>query len=143
MAHQAGFACFTFSDNACSSAAKAADWFGVDGDRLDLARWSTASGETDAPAVDGSPPDPGRNLNSYAKQLGTRSTSDDSAAAARQQSCHKYRPELDAPNAVNDIRGGCGVPPRQPGSRKVTWGPPARGSEAWDEDHSAQRWHRR
>ena len=112
ISHSGGFGAFTYGENAYASAADAGTWFCVDGTREDLAGWASASGETGAAAADASVPDAGRNLDSYAAELGIGSTLADFAAAARQQSRHSYRPELSATSAGNYIRGGYGVPLR-------------------------------
>jgi hypothetical protein len=109
VSHEGGFDAFTFSDNAYASPADPSAWFCVDGERQGLAGWVASSGETGATAADVSPPDVGRNLDSYAELLGIGTTLDDFAAAARRQSRHTYRPELSAPNAANYIREGYGV----------------------------------
>ena len=107
--HDGGFDAFAFSDNAYSSTASPDAWFCIDGDRRDLAGWAASSGETGGTVADVSPPDVGRNLDTYAQRLGIGTALGDFAAAARQQSRHTYRPELGARNAANYIREGYGV----------------------------------
>ncbi len=109
--HEGGFADVSYVDNAYSSAAAPGDWFCVDGARRSLAEWSSDSGESNATTADLDPPEPTRNLDSYAAQLGIGSTLADFAAAARLQSRHRYRPELMAVNANNYIRAGFGLDP--------------------------------
>ena len=112
MSHAGGFGAFTYAGNAYASGADSGTWFCVDGTRRSLAEWSTDSGETGATTAAVTPPDPGRNLDSYAADLGLGSTLADFADAARQQSRHNWRPELTAATANNYIREGFGVPLR-------------------------------
>jgi len=112
ISHSGGFGAFTFTDNAYASVADPGTWFCVDGTRQDLVGWGSASGETGATTADTSVPDAGRNLDSYAADLGMGATLADFATAARQQSRHTYRPELSATSAGNYIRAGYGVPLR-------------------------------
>jgi hypothetical protein len=112
ISHSGGFGAFTFTDNAYASAADAGTWFCIDSTRQDLAGWSSASGETGASAANTSVSEAGRNLDTYAAELGIGSTLADFAAAARQQSRHTYRAELSATSAGNYIRAGYDVPLR-------------------------------
>lgn len=107
--HQGELSKYAFAGNAYFSNAPAGEWFCVDGRQMDLAGWRRASGESDAEEYDGSVPDAGRNLDSYAERLGIGSTLADFAASARQLSRHKYRRELTAPSACNYIREGFGL----------------------------------
>lgn len=105
------FGAVTLSDNAYRSAAPMDQWFCVDGDRMDLAGWVAASGETGAVTAELESTDPGRNLDAYAEHLGLGATLADFAAEARTRSRHRHRPELSAPNANNWIREAYGVDP--------------------------------
>jgi len=110
--HGGGFANVTYTNNGYASAGPAARWFCVDGTRRSLAEWSLDSGETGATTAAVTPPDPTRNLDTYAMHLGLGSTLADFAAAARTLSRHTWRPELTPPNAANYIREGFGVAAR-------------------------------
>lgn len=112
VSHEGGFGSVSYTGNAYRSAGAGADWFCVGGTRRNLAQWSADSGETGASQATVMAPDPGRNLDAYAVQLGIGTTLADFAARARQQSRHHYRDELTAANANNFIRAGFGLAPR-------------------------------
>ena len=112
ISHAGGFSNVTYSGNAYRSAAAPGAWFCVDGARRDLAGWTAASSESSAATADPTTPEPTRNLDSYAVQLGLGGTLADFARAARTQSRHTFRPELMAVNANNYIREGFGRPLR-------------------------------
>lgn len=107
-----GFSTVTLANNRYQSAADADSWFCVDSTRMSMADWTTASSESGAQMADVTAPDPGRNLDTYAVELGIGTTLADFAAEARKQSRHTWRPELSAPAANNYIRAGFGVPER-------------------------------
>jgi hypothetical protein len=110
--HEGGFATVSYSDNEYRSAAAEDSWFCVDGDRYSLTGWATPSGESDATESELDPAEPTRNLDSYAAHLSIGSTLAEFAASARNQSRHRYRPELNTRNASNYIREGFGQDPR-------------------------------
>ncbi len=105
-----GTSALTFERNAYRSSGAADSWFCVDGMRSGLGAWMSST-EASAITADSDPPEPTRNLDSYAASLGIGSTLADYAASARLLSRHTYRPELTAPNAANYIRAGFGVAP--------------------------------
>ncbi len=110
--HDGPFEAVTYSGGSYRSAAAEDDQFCVDGERMSLAAWRAASGESDAGDADREVVDPGRNLDSYAVHLGLGDTLGDFAEAARTQSRHRFRAELRAASANNWIRSGHGVAAR-------------------------------
>ena len=106
--HDDGFDAFSFQNNAYVSSAPTDEWFCIDGTRSTLDEWKAASGESSATVASGSYPDPGRNLDTYAAELGLGSTLADFAEATHKQRRHDWDPDLTA-NAANDyIRAGYG-----------------------------------
>ncbi|MBW2464935.1 MAG: hypothetical protein JRH11_25015, partial [Deltaproteobacteria bacterium] len=105
VAHDGTFSNVAYSGNSYFSSAAADAWFCVDGARQGAAAWEAASGEAPGAASD-TVADAGRNLDRYAAHLSLGDSLGDFAAAARTQSRHSYRPELDATNAAAYIRAG-------------------------------------
>jgi hypothetical protein len=123
--HAGSFAPLTYDGNHYSTSAGAGDWFCVGGDRLSLAAWQAASGEssadTDVPAW----PDPGRTIGGYAGTLGLPPTLEGFVAEARLQSRHDWSPELTAAAVNAYIRAGygeSGAPTLSIGDAQVTEG---------------------
>ncbi len=103
--HQGNFDDVSYSgndyfSNYTSSSANSDGWFDNGFPFLNIGQWRTRSGETNAAVSTYSPSDPGRNVDSYAAQLGIGSTLADFAREARKQSRFNYRPEYEA-DAVN------------------------------------------
>lgn len=101
----------TFTGNAYRSAAAASAWFCINGAKMDLSAWK-GSHEADATLSAATPPEPTRNLDSYASVLGLGTTLADFAAETHTLSRHRWRPELTAREAGNYIREGFGLAPR-------------------------------
>jgi hypothetical protein len=106
--HSGGFGESTYSGNSYLSDGPESSWFCVGGERVDLGGWVSSSNEDGAQTAALDPPEPTRNLDSYAEHLGIGSTIADFAAAARRQSRLRYRAELTANSANNYIRAGFG-----------------------------------
>lgn len=109
--HTGPFSAVAYGGNAYRSAADPGTWFCVDGDRMGIQSWVAAAGDAGAQEATATAPDVGRNLDSYAVELGLGTTLADFAAAARGQSRHTYRPELSAASAIEYIRAGYGFAP--------------------------------
>jgi hypothetical protein len=103
------FAGYTFQGNQYRSSAGDDAWFNIGGQgQVSLADWIAASGETDAAAFDPAFPDPERDAEAYAVEIGAGSTLPDLLAAARLQTRLNWRTELTAPAINTWIRAGFG-----------------------------------
>jgi hypothetical protein len=104
------FTGYDFAGNRYHASAPADAWFNVGGQgQVGLADWVAASSEADAAEFDpASFPDPERDAEAYAVEVGAGSTLPELLAAVRGQTRLNWRVELTAP-AINDwIRAGFG-----------------------------------
>lgn len=103
------FTGYSFSGNRYHSSADPGKWFNVPGKgAVDLMGWTAASGEKNATASEPAFPDPERDAEAYAVEIGEGSTLPSLMAAARLQTRLDWRPELTAPAINTWIRAGFG-----------------------------------
>lgn len=104
------FAGYTFEGNQYHSSAPDDEWFTVAGPgEIGFMDWIKESGEMNAMAIDRPAfPDPERDAEAYAVEIGEGSTLPELLAAARQQTRLEWRSELTAPAINTWIRAGFG-----------------------------------
>ena len=107
---EGSFAGYTFQDNQYHSSAPDDQWFNIKGQgALSLAEWTNASKEMNAVAIEVPAfPDPERDAEAYAVEIGEGTTLPDLLAAVRLQTRLNWRTELSAPAINTWIRAGFG-----------------------------------